>query len=205
TFLYEHSNRAKNLRFVFGIHRQIWIFPIAENAEPLELLALDAYEFSRKRFGFFPDLQRRKRPRFLYHFVFDWKAVTVPARDVRRVLAQHRLRFHDAIFSIFIGRGAHVDIAVGERRTIRQDKQFSILSRFLNLPVQVRLLPGPEHLRLARGKVRLHRKFCPREVQSVFVVLAHCRHATLTSVNWRSNVVTTTETGETTMLFTAVR
>src|SRR6266536_2936927 len=26
-----------------------------------------------------------------------------------------------------------------------QDKQFSTLSRFLNLPVQVRLLPSPEH------------------------------------------------------------
>ena len=74
------------------------MFPIAEDAQALELLALDVDKFSRKRFGFFADLQRRKRPRFLYHFVFDWKAVTIPAGDVRRALAQHRLRFHDEIF-----------------------------------------------------------------------------------------------------------
>ena len=77
-----------------------------------------------------------------------------------------------------------MDIAVGKGRPIMQDKQFSTLSRFLNLPVQVRLLPSPEHLRLARGKIRLHRKFCPRQIQRVFVVLAHWRHAMLTFGDW---------------------
>src|SRR5206468_10873709 len=82
-----------------------------------------------------------------------------------------------------------VDIAVGKRRAIMQNEQFPTLSRFLNLLVETSLVPRPEHLRLTRGKVRLHRKLCPRQIQSVFVVLAHYRQATLTSVNWRSNVV----------------
>src|SRR2546421_12014871 len=72
-----------------------------------------------------------------------------------------------------------------------QNKQFSTLSRFLNLMVKPRLLPRLEHLRFARGKVRLHRKIRARQIQRIFVVLAHCRHATLTSVNSRSNAVTT--------------
>ena len=32
-FLNENRERAQNLRFVFGIHCQVWIFPIAEDAE----------------------------------------------------------------------------------------------------------------------------------------------------------------------------
>src|SRR5436190_18358162 len=53
------------------------------------------------------------------------------------------------------------------------------------------LLPCPEHFRLPRGKVRLHRKVRPRQVQCVFVILAHGERATLTSVNRRSNAVAT--------------
>ena len=34
------------------------MFPVAEYAEPLELVALDVDEFLRKRFAFSTDLQR---------------------------------------------------------------------------------------------------------------------------------------------------
>src|SRR5206468_9734325 len=44
--------------------------------------------------------------------------------------------------------------------------------------------------RFARSKVRLHRKIRTRQVQCVFVVLAHGERATLASVNPRSNAVT---------------
>src|SRR6266566_6561677 len=117
------------------------MIPIAKNAQSLELLALDIDKFSRKRFGFFADFQRRKSARFLYHFVFDWKAVTVPARDVRRAFAQHGLRFHHEILEDFVERGAHVHIAVGKWRPIVQNKQLSTLSRFLNLLVKAAVLP----------------------------------------------------------------
>ena len=52
-FLNENRERAQDFRFVLGIHRQIWMFPVAEHAEPLELFALDVDEFSRKRFASF--------------------------------------------------------------------------------------------------------------------------------------------------------
>src|SRR6266496_1450699 len=73
--------RAEDFRFVFGLHREIRMFPIAEHAQPLELFPLDVDEFLRKRLGFFADLQRRKSARFLYHFVFDRQTVAVPAGD----------------------------------------------------------------------------------------------------------------------------
>src|SRR6476646_12132811 len=73
-----------------------------------------------------------------------------------------------------------------------QNKEFSALPRFLNFLVKALLLPCPEHFRLPRRKVRLHRKIRARQVQRLFVILTHDERATLTSVNRRSNAVTTT-------------
>ena len=160
------------------------MFPVAEDAEPLKLLALDVDEFARKRFGFFADFQRRKPAGFFDNFVFDGQSVTIPAGDKRRAFAKHGLRFDHEILEDLVECCAHVDVAIGKGRPIMKNKQFSTLSRFLNLPVKACLLPRPEHLRFARGKVRLHREIRPRQIESIFVVLAHRRHATLTSVNW---------------------
>ena len=102
TFLNENGERAQNFRFVFRIHRQIGIFPIAKDAQPFELLALDIDEFPRERFRSFADFERRKAPGFLHHFVFDRQTMTVPARDKRRAFAQHGLRFHHEIFENLI-------------------------------------------------------------------------------------------------------
>src|SRR4029077_14466933 len=150
--------------FIFGIHCQVRIFPIAEDAESSELLALDVDEFSRKRFAFLADLNRRKLARFLYHFVLDWQAMAVPTRDVRSAFAEHRLRFHYKILEDFVERGAHVNVTVCEWRAVMQNEELSALPRFLNLLVKAILLPAPEHFRLARGKVRLHRKLRARQV-----------------------------------------
>src|SRR5262249_39501388 len=115
--------------------------------------------------------------------------MTIPARDVRRAFTQHRLRFHNEILEDFVERGSHVDIAVGEGRAVMQNEQLSARSRFLNLLVKARLLPSHEHFRLVRGETRFHRKIRARQVQCVFVILAHGERATLTSVNHRSNAV----------------
>src|SRR6266480_772306 len=68
-----------------------------------------------------------------------------------------------------------------------QNKQFSTLPRFLNFLVHAGLLPRSEHLRLARGKVRLHRKLCTWQIQSVFVVLAHGERALLPNIRHCTN------------------
>src|SRR5438067_1414329 len=58
TFLNKHRESAQNFRFVFGIHRQIWMLPIAEDTQSLELLALDIDKLSRERFRFLADCER---------------------------------------------------------------------------------------------------------------------------------------------------
>ena len=114
--------------------------------------------------------------------------MTIPPGDVRRAFAQHGLRFHHEIFEDLVQCGAHVHIAIGKRRPIMQNKQLSAPSRFLNLLVKVSFFPSLEHIWLAHGKVRLHRKIRARQVQRVFVILCHGEWATLTSVNRQGNV-----------------
>jgi len=67
--------------------------------------------------------------------------VAVPARDVRRAFAEHGLGFHHEILQNFVERGAHVDVAVGKRRSVVQDKQLGICARLLNLLIDAGFFP----------------------------------------------------------------
>ncbi len=98
------------------------MLPIAKDAEPLELLALDIDEFARKRFRFLAHFERRKAARFLHDLVFDRQSVAIPARHVGRAKAGHGFRFHDEILQDLVERGAHVDVAVGKGRTVVEDE-----------------------------------------------------------------------------------
>src|SRR6266446_2196779 len=106
--------------------------------------------------------------------------MTVPARNVRCVFAEHRLRFHDEIFQDFVERGSHVHVAVGKRRAVMKDEELSIFARLLDSLVEPRFIPHFQQLRLARDQIRLHRKIRAREIERVFVILAHRGARTLT-------------------------
>ena len=56
----EDREGAQDLRFVARIEREIGMLPVAEDAEPLELLALDIDEFARERLGSLAHFQRRQ-------------------------------------------------------------------------------------------------------------------------------------------------
>ena len=139
------------------------------------MLALDVDKLARERFRFLAHFERRKAARFLHDFVFDRQSVAIPARHIRRAKAGHRFRFHDEILEDFVERGAHVDVAIGERRPVMQDEELRLGARRLNPLVEPRLLPRLEHLRLARGEVCLHRKIRFRQVERLLVILAHAR------------------------------
>ena len=97
-FLNEYGKSAQDFRFVFGIKRQIGMFPIAEHAESFELFPLKIDVLQGESVTAFAHFDGRQIARFLYHFVFDWQPVTIPARNIGRALAEHRLRFQDEIF-----------------------------------------------------------------------------------------------------------
>src|ERR1051326_3351241 len=94
------------------------MLPVAENAEPFELLALEIDVLAGKSFGTFANFQRRKIARFLYHLVFDRQTVAVPARNVGGAFTEHGLGFHHKIFQDFVESSPHVDVAIGKRRTV---------------------------------------------------------------------------------------
>ena len=98
------------------------MFPIAKDAEPLELFALNIDELSRKRFTSFSDFQRRKLARFFNDFVFDRESMTIPPRHEWRAFTEHGLRFHDEILEDLVERSAHMDIAIGKRRSVMQNE-----------------------------------------------------------------------------------
>ena len=152
------------------------------------MLALNIDKFSREGLRSFADFERRKPAGFFDNFVFDRQSVTIPAGNKRRAFAKHRLRFDHEIFENLVERGPHVDIAVGKRRAVVQDEQFSILARLLDLSVKPRCLPRLQHFRLARGQVRLHRKIRAWQVERLFIILAHWGAATLPSAVRQINV-----------------
>ena len=187
-FLDEDGERAQNLRFVCGIQRQIWMLPIAQDAEPFELLALDVDELARECLRFLAHFQRRKPARFLHHLVFDRQSVAIPARHIRRAKAGHRFRFHHQILEDFVERRAHVHIAVGKRRAVVQHEQPAPRHAPFGFVRKARVSSHTfEHLRLARGEICLHRKIRLRQIQRVFVVLAHRGRATLPSAFGQRN------------------
>ncbi len=101
--------------------------PIAEDAEPLELLALHADEMARGRLALFADLDRvgLRRAEFLHHLVLDGQAVAIPAGHERRVVAAHVLVFQDDVLEHHVERVAHVGVAVGEGRAVVEDERVS--------------------------------------------------------------------------------
>src|SRR5438067_2129884 len=60
SLLDEGGNDAQNLPLIGGIHCEIRISPVTENAQALELLTLDIDESPGKCFASFPNLKRRQ-------------------------------------------------------------------------------------------------------------------------------------------------
>src|SRR5437588_11525458 len=118
--------------------------------------------------------------------------MTVPARNVRCLFAEHRLRFHDEIFQYFVERGSHVHVAVGKRRAVMKDEELPIFARLLDSLVEPRFIPHFQQLRLARDQIRLHRKIRAREIERVFVILAHRGARTLTFTPSQINAMSAT-------------
>src|SRR4051812_10264102 len=107
--------------------------------------------------------------------------MTIPAGNVGRAKTRHRLRFHNEVLENFVQGGSHMNVAIGEWRSIMENEKFSACSGGLNPLVQAGLIPFLEHLGLASREVRLHRKIRFRQVECLLIILAHARAARLTS------------------------
>ena len=170
----ELPEAARDRRLVLEVHRQVGRVPRGEDAEALELLghradvalgvgAAGAAEIRDRH----PALLRAE---LAIDLQLDRQAVAVVADDVGGVEPGHRARFDDQLLQNLVERRAHVDVAVGVRRTVVQHELRRAGAALANLAVEVHRGPARERLGLAGRQIRLHREAGPRQVDGVFPV-----------------------------------
>jgi hypothetical protein len=180
----EVREEAQFVRLVFLVEREVGILPVAEDAEALELGALEVNVFARVGVAGGADGGGVARgvaglAHVLRDLELDGQAVAVPAGDVGRVEAAQRLVFDDDVLEHLVQRGADVDIAVREGRAVVEDELGLARAGGANLRVNGVGLPAGEALRFARDEVGLHGEVRARQVQRVLVVHDCQRAATL--------------------------
>ena len=133
-----------------------------EDAEPLELLALDVDELLGVLPAFLAD-GRHGHGLFLLAEVLvdldlDGQAVAVPAGDVGGVMPEHGAGLDDEVLEDLVEGRAQVDVAVGVGRAVVEDEGRTavggaLLEDALVEPVR---LPLPDRLGLLLGQGGLH-------------------------------------------------
>ena len=84
--LHQAAKQAQLARFAGMVHRQVWVLPVAEHAQTLEIGHLRGDLFGGV--GAPPGLHfvaRKPAPKLLFNLVFNGQAVAVPAGHVMRV------------------------------------------------------------------------------------------------------------------------
>ena len=170
------------------VHGFIGMLPVAEDAEAAEAAHLTVDEVLCK--GLTGIAELRDRHGLVVELVllddggFNGHAVVVPAGNIGRVIAAHRMGADDEVLERLIECVAHVDIAVGERRAVVQDERRLALVLFEHQAVDVDLVPVLQHARLALRQARAHREVRLRGDDGVLIV-HKCLHLfLLNACNW---------------------
>ncbi len=156
----KRKERLEHHRLILRRHRGVGLVEASEDADALELLALQVEEFLRilATLGAdvgWPHLQLFTAE-FLVDLDFDGQTVAIPARDVGRVKSGHGFRLDDEILKALIHRRAQVDGPTRVRRSIVQDVFFLPLTGLANAFVEAHLLPALEHFGFVQRETRLH-------------------------------------------------
>ena len=160
--------------FKLGVHGEIRMVPVAEHAEALEALALDADVLFGVAVAGGAELAHAHglavEPLLLDDGRLDGHAVVVPARGIGDLIAGHGFIAADEVLQALVQRVAHVQIAVRERRAVVQNEEGLALVAAEGLAVKIHVVPGFEHARLARGQTGTHGKSGFRQIYGGVVV-----------------------------------
>ena len=158
------------------IHRQIRIGPVAGDAQPLELLALDVDPTGGELATFLTELHQIDGILVaallaigLLDLPFDRQPVTIPTGHVSRVETHHLMRPDDHVLQRLVQRVPDVQVPVRIGRSVVQDIGIAALF-FTQAVIDADLGPTGQPLRLALGQARPHRKIGDRQIQRGFVV-----------------------------------
>ena len=157
---------GRDERLALVLHGEVGVPPVALDAQPHELLPLDVHPVVGEVAALLAELEDADLVLvlaggavLLLDLPLDGQAMTVPARHVVGVLAQHLLRADDHVFQDLVEAGADVDVAVGIGWPIMQHERGPALGAFTLALIELGFLPALDQLRFALGQARLHRKF----------------------------------------------
>ena len=162
------------LRLEPRIHGHVRAIPVAEHAEALEAGALQVHllagELAAGGAEFLGAQLGADAAMLLLHLVLDGQAMAIPPRDVGRVVAVERMRLDHDVLEHLVEEMPEMRRAIGVRRAIVQHEARAAFRDLAKLAINVLLLPGLEHLRLALRQVGLHRKAGFGKVDRALVV-----------------------------------
>ena len=140
-------------------------------------MALDVDETLGELLAAAADLGGLQAGGLLNDLELDGQPVAVPARHEGRVETGHGLGFHHHILEQLVEGGAHVDIAVGERRAVVEDEIGCAcgLAGGGDFRVKAGFFPNREALWLVLHEIPAHRESRLGQGQRVFVIrgIAH--------------------------------
>ena len=194
---HEFGQLPENYCLIAIVHGGIRMLPISQYPEPLELISLHV----NKAGGILPGqpslfhhaYRLRLRSQLLVHLELDGQPMAVPAWDIDSVIAHHGPGLDDQVLQDLVQRVAHVDMAVGVRRTIVEDPHLAVSSKLPELTIDPTLLPEAQNFGLALRQVRLHGKGRFRQVESRLVV--HHGPETKAPIESDEGLVTAVENG----------
>ena len=178
----EFEDLARDLRFGRIGHRQIGMIPVADHAEPLELLALHRNPMLGDGAAFAAEGDHRLGVAevglhlalaavvLLLDLPLDRQAVAVPAGHVVGVLARHLLRADDQVLEDLVERVADVDVAVGVGRAVVQHEFRPAGPGAAQLAVEAVARPAGENFRLFLRQAGPHREIGLGQIERVGIV-----------------------------------
>lgn len=97
----------------------------------------------------------------LLNLPLNWQSVTIPARHIRRIKAQHLVRAIDNILQYFVKRVPQMDVAIRKGRAIMQNELFTSLGLCALAVIKTQFLPSARSSGSLVGRL-------PRMGKSVF-------------------------------------
>ncbi len=160
-----------------GVHGQVGVVPVADDAHPLEALALHVHIVLGKLMAGGAEL--RHRHLLVVELVLlddgglNGHAVVVPAGDIGGVIAPHGVGANDDVLDGLVQGVAHVQGAVGEGRAVVKGEPGLILVLLQQLPVDVDFFPACQHFRLPLGQAGPHGEVGLWQIDGGIVILGH--------------------------------
>ena len=168
------GQRADNVRLKLKVHGQVGVRPVSEHTHPHKIGLLSFDLLTRIVAALLPKLGCSHLmawlAHFLFHIEFNGQAVAVPTRNEGGVKARQRLEFDDDVFKYLVDGMPNVELTIGIRGAIVEDKGRFALPRFAHLAIQIHLSPSLKALGLALRQIGLHREISLGEIQRGFVV-----------------------------------